>query len=130
MRALHLPLFAVLSAVVLAGCGPGTTRTASHPTHKPTATTVPPRGEPQALPGALSLYLAKCAVCHGRHAEGGIGPPLDSPAVLSHFGHSEAKLARFIQQNMPYNNPRTLTASQADLLAKFIWRLSTHRGGR
>lgn len=90
---------------------------------------VPPSRPRPTPPNGQELFAAQCATCHGRHGEGGVGPPLNTRAAREHFGDSQARMADFIQENMPFNRPKTLSASQAKALAAYIWRLGQMKKG-
>jgi mono/diheme cytochrome c family protein len=134
----QLTLLGLVALMMLPACGRGQTAVenrsrarpkAIHRSHKKHATThfsSGPTASPSAAPStsAALLYSAKCAACHGAKGEGGVGPPLNTSAVKAHFQGSEVKLAAFIQANMPFNDPKTLTPKQAQSLAAFIWKMA------
>jgi len=69
----------------------------------------------KALPGA-NIYKAECAKCHGKHGEGVKGKYDD--ALVGDW--SLEKLTRYISKNMPDDDPGTLTAADAETVARYI----------
>lgn len=70
------------------------------------------------------IYSQRCSACHGKEG-GGNGPAL--PPVWGPGGYNEgagingvAKMAAFVQHNMPQNNPGSLSAQDAFDVAAFI----------
>jgi len=72
----------------------------------------------QAMRGR-ALYEQRCAMCHGKAAEGGLAPPLAGSGFLQAWGgRSLWELASKIRNTMPADEPGKLTSSQsADLVA-------------
>ena len=70
------------------------------------------------------IYTDQCAVCHG--AEGSGKPPL-IPALWGPDSYSDgagmhqiAKMAAFVQHNMPQNDPGTLTPQESYDVAAYV----------
>lgn len=74
-----------------------------------------------------TLFLANCAVCHGRMGEGGTGPSLTAGVIA---GYDAATLSAKIGRGKPLAGmpafKRSLTQEQIDALAAFVVSL---RGG-
>lgn len=140
MTALSVSLMAIL-----AGCGshptpptappqsatptqPSATSPAKPPTPTPAPVPVPaPVPAPVPVPSVTpvsagsTLYSAKCITCHGTGGVGGrVGPVLKG--VASKFSN-QSTLSKYIQANMPQNNPHSLSASQAQYLAAYLFTL-------
>ena len=91
--------------------GSGTqAKTASTPTVRTTA-----------ISGA-AIFQAECQKCHGAGGAGGSGPALNGGVVQQTFPTVSA-LETFIKQNMPADQPGTLTAAQAQAAAEYVWSL-------
>ena len=70
---------------------------------------------------AAALYQQKCQVCHGAGGKGASAPKLD--AGLTTRFQTQAALQSFIQKNMPFNSPGSLTQAQAGALARYLWSM-------
>lgn len=91
----------------------------------------PTRLTPAMAAQGATLYTAsKCASCHGPQGSGTSSAPAlngtGSVPVTTTYPTPEA-MATFIHQNMPLTNPGSLTASQADELAAYIYYTLNHR---
>jgi glucose/arabinose dehydrogenase len=78
---------------------------------------------PDAISAAEKLYQANCAVCHGAHLEGAVGPTLGAHAWL-HGAPTKANLAKVIskgvpEKGMPAWSP-ALNATQIGQLADYL----------
>ena len=68
-----------------------------------------------------ALYMAQCAVCHGRSMAGGLGPPLSGDTFVG--GWSSLPLSDLvgkIRNTMPENAPGQLTSQQAASLVSYV----------
>jgi hypothetical protein len=63
------------------------------------------------------LFLAHCAKCHGRNGEGVKGKYKDR----LQGDRNLPKLTRYIERNMPDDDPGSITPDQADAVAKYIY---------
>ncbi len=76
----------------------------------------------QAAVGA-QLFAAKCAACHGANLEGGAGPAL-SGATLNTLAKNTkltvGDMFTFLSQQMPLNEPASLTHEQYVAIMAFI----------
>lgn len=103
---------------------------------------LPPTGRaPDPLHGKV-LFASHCAMCHGAHGQGTRNPQTGTytfPPLwgIHSFAHG-AKLAkvryaaRFIWENMPYQNGQSLTVQQARDIAAWVdlqWRPPNPRQG-
>ncbi len=70
---------------------------------------------------AAALFQQKCQVCHGAGGKGGSGPKLD--AGLTTRFQTQAALQSFIQKNMPFSSPGSLTQAQSGALARYLWSM-------
>jgi mono/diheme cytochrome c family protein len=70
---------------------------------------------------AAALFQQKCQVCHGAGGKGASAPKLD--AGLTTRFQTQASLQDFIQKNMPFNSPGSLTQAQAGSLARYLWSM-------
>lgn len=78
----------------------------------------------------LDPYEAKCAMCHGANMEGESGPTLLGPTFTSHY-ETLGDLMQFIVQNMPMDNPGSLSHEQyADILAYILLKNGWPSGSR
>jgi cytochrome c len=137
-------LAAAMTPALGAGCGPAPGAAGGRPNASvasgaggkaPTARGKPVASRPgavraPAIPPALAaqgarLYTARaCASCHGPQGAGtSAAPALNGTGqvpVLTTYPTPEA-LATFIHHNMPLTRPGSLTASEADALAAYIY---------
>ena len=71
--------------------------------------------------GSQALYMAQCAVCHGRSLAGGLGPPLSGDAFQGSWSsYPLSDLVGKIQGTMPENDPGQLTREEAAGLVAYI----------
>lgn len=72
------------------------------------------------------LFARECSVCHGADGQGSQNAPaLNRPAL---YGAGADVLARFIQADMPADNPGILSGSDAQDLAAFVKTLGAGQG--
>lgn len=81
----------------------------------------------QAVQGK-TLFQAQCAVCHGAHLEGLVGPPLKGPALTGQH-RSVGSLFGFLSRNMPLSAPGSLTARQYVAIMAYLLRENGHPAG-
>jgi mono/diheme cytochrome c family protein len=75
------------------------------------------------------VFANVCAGCHGASLQGGVGPGLVSPAFTATWRNAAA-LFSFISQNMPLNDPGSLSSGQYwDLAAFLLARNGVSPGG-
>lgn len=92
-----------------------------------------PAGSGTAAQGA-PIYAAKCALCHGVDAEGGLaaglvgGEPLtngiDTRKTIANFWASATTLFDFTRRQMPWQQPRTLTDDEVYALTAYMLALN------
>ena len=88
----------------------------------PTTGTTTQTGNPTGTNAqAAALFQQKCQVCHGAGGQGATAPKLD--AGLTTRFQTQASLQAFIQKNMPFNNPGSLTTAQSGALARYLWSM-------
>jgi mono/diheme cytochrome c family protein len=85
---------------------------------------------PAMAPAGATLYRTQgCGGCHGPQGQGTSAAPAlngtSSVPVLSTYPTPQS-LATFIHHNMPLTHPGTLTATQADELAAYIYYTLNH----
>lgn len=81
------------------------------------------RGEP--------LYQQRCALCHGKAADGGLAPPLAGNVFVRAWGgHSLWELTSKIRNTMPADDPGKLTLSQSVDLVAFLLQTGKFPTGR
>jgi S-disulfanyl-L-cysteine oxidoreductase SoxD len=98
----------------------------------PDGTGLPP-GNGTAAQGA-PIYAAKCALCHGVNAEGGIslalvgGEPLtngiDTVKTIANFWGNSTTLFDYTRRAMPWLTPRTLTDNEVYALTAYLLALN------
>lgn len=78
----------------------------------------------------LDPYEASCAMCHGANMEGESGPTLLGPTFTSHY-ETIGDLMQFMVQNMPMNNPGSLSHQDyVDVLAYILLKNGWPSGSR
>lgn len=85
------------------------------PTTVPAPTQAPVAGTPASALGAQGkpVYDTYCQACHGKEGQGVVGPALWGPgANPAKYGPTAADWHRFIRQNMPQNNPGSLSPDE------------------
>lgn len=92
-----------------------------------------PAGSGTAAQGA-PIYAAKCALCHGVDANGGLaaglvgGEPLtngiDTRKTIANFWASATTLFDFTRRQMPWQQPRTLTDDEVYALTAYMLALN------
>lgn len=76
------------------------------------------------------LYVADCQTCHGPGGNGAGGaPPLDTRGVFLDHPTSE-NLARFIRQQMPASDPKSLSPAEARDLVRYLASIRSPQGRR
>ena len=80
------------------------------------------------------IFAAKCALCHGPNARGGVnaalvgGAPLtsgiDTPKTIANFWGHATTLFDFTRRAMPWTAPRTLTDDEVYALTAYILSLN------
>jgi mono/diheme cytochrome c family protein len=89
----------------------------------PSATTATvPYSAAQATSGA-TLFASKCAGCHGANLEGGAGPALTGATLNTLAKNTKLTVGdmfTFISQQMPLNEPASLTHDQYVAIMAFI----------
>ena len=99
----------------------------------PDGTGLPPgSGTPEQ---GAKIFAAKCALCHGPNAKGGVnaalvgGAPLtsgiDTPKTIANFWGHATTLFDFTRRAMPWTAPRTLTSDEVYALTAYILALNT-----
>ncbi len=78
------------------------------------------------------LFAAKCSACHGEHLEGGAGPAL-SGATLNTLAKNTkltvGDMFTFMSQEMPLNEPASLTHDQYVAIMAYILRFNGYKSG-
>lgn len=103
-----------------------TASTATAPAAQPAPTTTAPTPAPAPAPAASpvssgqTLYAAQCQSCHGSNAAGGSAPSLKG--TPSKYG-SQSALSSYIQANMPLTSPHSLSSTDANNLAAYLFSL-------
>ncbi|MBW6510635.1 MAG: cytochrome c [Desulfuromonadaceae bacterium] len=73
---------------------------------------------------ATTLFADNCAVCHGSHGEGGIGPALHGAAYI--YGKDVAAIKASITSGRPNGMPNfgnQLSAAEISALAEYLLKL-------
>lgn len=130
------PLGIILGVGILAGCGTASPEKAGQTAQnkvKPTGNqgkSMKKAAAPSAKPfvptvaAGSKLFSKSCASCHGKGATGtGKGPRLASSSIITRYG-TEVQLEKYIEHNMPANNPGSLTAQQAANAAAYVWSIA------
>jgi mono/diheme cytochrome c family protein len=78
------------------------------------------------------LFAAKCSACHGEHLEGGAGPAL-SGATLNTLAKNTkltvGDMFTFISQQMPLNEPASLSHDQYVSIMAYILHFNGYKTG-
>jgi mono/diheme cytochrome c family protein len=99
------------------------------------------RGEAAGAPPALytpaqaqqghAVFERHCAVCHGRHLEGGVGPALTGGKFASvKAGFTVQQIFEFLSVDMPADAPGSLTARQYLELMAFLLQQNGYPAGK
>ena len=98
----------------------------------PDGTGLPPGGGTPEQ--GATIFAAKCALCHGPNARGGVnaalvgGAPLtngiDTPKTIANFWAHATTLFDFTRRAMPWTAPRTLTDDEVYALTAYILSLN------
>ena len=78
------------------------------------------------------LYAAKCSACHGEHLEGGAGPGLSGATLTTLSKNTKLTIGdmfTFISQQMPLNEPASLTHEQYVSIMAFILHYNGYKTG-
>lgn len=78
------------------------------------------------------LYAAKCSACHGEHLEGGAGPALSGQTLTTLSKNTKLTIGdmfTFITQQMPLNEPASLTHDQYVSIMAFILHYNGYKTG-
>jgi len=78
------------------------------------------------------LFAAKCAACHGDRLEGGAGPALSGPAFTNYSKVTKLSIGdmfTFMSQQMPLNEPASLTHDQYVSIMAFILHYKGYKTG-
>jgi polar amino acid transport system substrate-binding protein len=67
-----------------------------------------------------ALFATDCARCHGDNLEGGEGPPLAGPGNAIGTYKTAGALLQYAMENMPNDQPSTLSAGEYSAIIKFI----------
>jgi mono/diheme cytochrome c family protein len=85
----------------------------------------------QAAAGA-KLFETKCSACHGEHLEGGAGPALSGATLTTLAKNTKLTVGdmfTFISQQMPLNEPASLTHDQYVAIMAFILHYNGYKTG-
>jgi mono/diheme cytochrome c family protein len=78
------------------------------------------------------LYAAKCSACHGEHLEGGAGPALSGATLTTLATNTKLTVGdmfTFLSQQMPLNEPASLTHDQYVSIMAFILHYNGYKTG-
>ena len=80
-----------------------------------------------------TAFETSCAPCHGAQLEGGAGPPLTGQnfKILStKVGATVGDIFTYMSENMPFNNPASLSHTQyVNIMAFILSKNGYHAGG-
>jgi polar amino acid transport system substrate-binding protein len=77
-------------------------------------------------------YESKCSACHGAQLEGGAGPALSGPTLKTLSQNTKltiGDLFSFLSQQMPLNEPASLTHDQYAAIMAFILKSNGYPAG-
>jgi len=78
------------------------------------------------------LYAAKCSACHGERLEGGAGPALSGATLTTLSKNTKLTIGdmfTFITQQMPLNEPASLTHDQYVSIMAYILHFNGYKAG-
>jgi mono/diheme cytochrome c family protein len=78
------------------------------------------------------LYAAKCSACHGDHLEGGAGPALSGATLTTLSKNTKLTVGdmfTFLSQQMPLNEPASLTHDQYVAIMAYILHFNGYKTG-
>ena len=78
------------------------------------------------------LYEAKCSACHGANLEGGAGPALSGATLTTLSKNTKLTIGdmfTFIAQQMPLNEPASLTHDQYVSIMAYILHYNGYKTG-
>ncbi len=78
------------------------------------------------------LYEAKCSACHGANLEGGAGPALSGATLTTLSKNTKLTIGdmfTFISQQMPLNEPASLTHDQYVSIMAYILNFNGYKAG-
>jgi polar amino acid transport system substrate-binding protein len=78
------------------------------------------------------LYAAKCSPCHGDRLEGGAGPALSGAALTQYAKVTKLTVGdmfTFMSQQMPLNEPASLTHDQYVSIMAYILHYNGYKTG-
>ena len=78
------------------------------------------------------LFAAKCAACHGEHLEGGAGPALSGATLTTLSKNTKLTVGdmfTFLSQQMPLNEPASLTHAQYVAIMAYILHFNGYSTG-
>jgi mono/diheme cytochrome c family protein len=78
------------------------------------------------------LFAAKCSACHGEHLEGGAGPALTGATLNTLAKNTKLTVGdmfTFISQQMPLNEPASLTHDQYVAIMAYILHYNGYKTG-
>lgn len=90
-----------------------------------------PYAAAQAADGG-KLYAAKCAACHGDNLEGNAGPALTGPNLVTLSKNTKltvSDLFTFMSQQMPLNEPASLSKAQYTSIMAYILKVNHYPAG-
>ena len=76
----------------------------------------PLAGDPEAIEEGSEIYLGRCAMCHGKELEGGIGPGFLEP---SHAGHDDG----YYYESIAAGRDGGMPAFGSQLSKKQVWQV-------
>lgn len=85
----------------------------------------------QAAAGS-KLFETKCAACHGANLEGGAGPALSGATLATLSKNTKLTIGdmfTFLSQQMPLNEPASLTHDQYVSIMAFILHFNGYKAG-
>ncbi|MBD5656033.1 MAG: cytochrome c [Candidatus Eremiobacteraeota bacterium] len=77
-------------------------------------------------------YESKCSACHGEHLEGGAGPALSGDTLKTLSKNTKLSVGdafSFLSQQMPLNEPASLTHDQYTSIMAFILKTNGYPAG-